>query len=121
MIPNRISNTPTSSLVVGSEFVRENDGEAEEEEEEEAEEEGEVRSWTMDSVVIGGLSLAMPAFRMVKERMRAERRERREVKDMVWERVGEKYLLRMRRGVNTLSGKVYPTALTIITKVAPSY
>lgn len=63
--PHKISSTPTNSRSV-LEFI-----------------EDVLRSWTICSGVIGELSLAMPAERTVKDRMRAERRERREEKDMV--------------------------------------
>lgn len=42
-----------------------------------------LRSWTICSGVIGELSLEIPAERTVKDRMRAERRERMDVKDMM--------------------------------------
>ncbi len=65
MMPHTMSSTPTSSrseLEFGEEVLR---------------------SWTICSDVIGELSLATPAASTVKDRMRAERRERIETNDMV--------------------------------------
>ena len=65
MMPHTMSSTPTSSrgeLEFGEEVLR---------------------SWTICSDVMGELSLATPADRTVKDRMRAERRERIETKGMM--------------------------------------
>ena len=65
--PHKISNTPINSRSV-LEFT-----------------EDVLRSWTICSGVMGELSLAMPAEKTVKDRKRAERRERSDKKDMVME------------------------------------
>lgn len=71
MILHSISSTPTSSRSV-LEYI-----------------DDVLRSWTICSGVIGELSLAMPAENTVKDRKRAERRERIDVKDMMeWEGLG---------------------------------
>lgn len=65
MIPHRTSSPPTSSRSVLL-FTKE-----------------ALRSWAICSGVIGELSLATPAWSTVKDRMRAERRERIAAKDMM--------------------------------------
>ena len=65
MIPHRMSSTPTSSRSVLG-FMEE-----------------ALRSWIICSGVICELSLATPAESTVKDRVRAERKERIEAKDMM--------------------------------------